>query len=125
MAWFKNDKKEEKKETATPKAATPVSAATSSTKADLAHVLKNPRITEKATMHGAQGVYTFDIAENATKREIFAAVKKFYAVTPRMVRVVRVPAKMKRSMRTGKVGMKSGGKKAYVYLKKGEQITLT
>ena len=92
---------------------------------DLSHVLKSPRITEKATMHAEQGVYVFDVAENATKRSIMQAVLAHYKVMPRMVRVVTIQSKMKRNMRTGKSGMQHGGKKAYVYLKKGEQITLS
>ncbi|MDO8481983.1 MAG: 50S ribosomal protein L23 [bacterium] len=88
------------------------------------HVLIQPRITEKATMHGAMGVYTFDVAESANKHQIAQAVKQFYKVTPRMVRIVRVPKKIKRNSRTGKSGVKRGGKKAYIYLKKGDSITM-
>ncbi len=87
-------------------------------------VLKGPRITEKASGHQAVGVYTFNITEYATKRDIVRAVQSLYKVTPRMVRVVRVPSKAKRSMRTGRVGVAKGGRKAYVYLKPGESITI-
>jgi len=122
MALFgsKKDKKEEKKADA------PVEKSTNtvSIKSDLAHILRHARITEKATMHSEQSVYTFNVAENANKRDIALAVKKLYQVTPRKVRVVAVPSKTKRSMRTGRIGMKTGGKKAYVYLKKGETINI-
>ena len=91
---------------------------------DLAHVLKHARVTEKATMHSADGVYTFDVAVDATKRDIMQAVRLLYKVTPRKVRVVTVRAKTVRSRRTGQMGVKGGGKKAYVYLKKGETITI-
>ncbi len=91
---------------------------------DYAHVLKHPRITEKATTHQAASVYTFDIAERATKRDIIAAVRAIYKVTPHKVAIVVVPSKARRSMRTGQRGISRGGKKAYVYLKKGETITL-
>jgi large subunit ribosomal protein L23 len=87
-------------------------------------LILRPRITEKATMHSADSVYTFDIAENATKRDVMQAVQALYKVAPRMVRVVTIPTKMKRNARTGKRGMTRGGKKAYVYLKKGETITI-
>ena len=93
--------------------------------ADLSSIITSPRITEKAAMHVAQGVYVFDVSERSTKRDIFAAVRKFYAVTPRMVRIARVPDKMKRNARTGKSGMRSGNKKAYVYLKKGDSISIS
>ena len=91
---------------------------------DLSHVLKHARITEKATMHASLSVYTFDIAVSATKSDVAAAVKLFYKVSPRQVRVVNIPSKEKRNARTGKTGMTGGGKKAYVYLKKGETINL-
>jgi large subunit ribosomal protein L23 len=108
---------EEKKE------ATPVVASASG--ATFSHVLQNPRITEKATMHSAESVYTFDVSESATKRDIMAAVRRMYSVTPRMVRVLSIPRKEVRNVRTGKRGVKGGGKKAYVYLKKGETITIS
>lgn len=99
-------------------------ASPSSVSRDLSHVLKHARITEKATMHSSEGVYTFDIADGATKRDIAQAVQALYKVLPRMIRVVRVPTKMRRNPRTGKIGITRGGKKAYVYLKKGETITI-
>ena len=91
---------------------------------ELAHVLRNPRITEKASSHMGVGVYAFDVAERATKRSIMQAVYALYNVRPRSVHVVTVPRKVRRSTRTGKRGMTGGGKKAYVYLKKGDSITL-
>lgn len=75
-------------------------------------------------MHSGAGVYTFDVAQHATKRAISQAVALIYKVTPRKIRVVQVPSKTRRSMRSGKTGVASGGKKAYVYLKKGETLTI-
>ena|SRR3990167_7526465 len=89
---------------------------------DLSRVLLHPRITEKATMHGAMGVYTFDVADTANKHQIAQAIRELYKVTPRMVRIVRIPSKIKLNSRTGKRGVKRGGKKAYIYLKKGDSI---
>ena len=121
MALFSRNKKEDKKAEA-PAA----SASVASTQGvGHSHFLKSPRITEKATMHSALGVYVFDIDESATKRDVLLAVRRLYAVTPKMVRVVNVPRKVKRNMRTGRTGITGGGRKAYVYLKKGDQITLT
>ncbi len=91
---------------------------------DLTRVLRHARITEKASMQQAVGVYTFDVSPSATKRDIMQAVKKIYGVTPRKVAVVTVRSKNVRSARTGKSGVKSGGRKTYVYLKKGDTITL-
>ena len=100
-------------------------ASVSNVTADVTHVLRHARITEKATMHQGAGVYTFDISERATKRDVIAAVKALYKVTPRKVAVVTVPSKARRNMRTGKTGMSRGGRKAYIYLKAGETITIS
>ncbi|MCR4325825.1 MAG: 50S ribosomal protein L23, partial [Patescibacteria group bacterium] len=40
---------------------------------DVARILHNPRITEKATGVQQGGVYTFDIAVKASKREVVEA----------------------------------------------------
>jgi len=95
------------------------------TKADLSHVLQAPRITEKATMYAGSSVYVFDVATSANKKQIASAVQAIYNVKPRQVRIVNIRSKIVRNMRTGKSGVKQGGKKAYVYLKKGETITIS
>ncbi|MDP3646400.1 MAG: 50S ribosomal protein L23 [bacterium] len=118
MALF--GKKETKKEEVRATAPAGVSTAR-----DLSHVLQHARITEKATMHSEAGVYTFNVADRATKRDIKQAVFALYKVTPRLVRILTIPTKVRRNAKTGKVGEKSGGKKAYVYLKKGETITIS
>jgi ribosomal protein L23 len=61
-------------------------------------VLRAPRITEKASMLQMKGVYVFDIAPDATKRDIVTAVKKMYKVTAKSVRIVGVPEKSVRKM---------------------------
>ena len=92
MALF-GKKKEEKVEA--PLQVTPAVTG-SGMPQSLAHVLKHARITEKATMHSAESVYTFDIGERATKRDVIQAVRAVYKVTPRMVRIVPVPTKPSR-----------------------------
>jgi large subunit ribosomal protein L23 len=113
-----------KKDTKKKDEAKAVKAGGSSFPRDLSHVLKHVRITEKASMHSEQGVYTFNVATSVTKRDIKQAVLALYKVTPRLVRVLNVPTKVRRNARTGKTGVTAGGKKAYVYLKKGETLTL-
>ena len=85
----------------------------------------NPRITEKATFAGGMSAYVFDVATSANKKQIASAVHAVYNVKPRKVRIVNVRSKIVRNMRTGKRGVKQGGKKAYVYLAKGETITIS
>ena len=90
----------------------------------LAHVLRSPRITEKASMHMERSAYVFDVAADANKKQIRDAVFAIYKVKPRKVAIVNFKPKETRNMRTGKSGMKGGGKKAYVYLNTGETITI-
>lgn len=123
MALFSRTTKETKKADA-PKDAKSV-AATPALKNTYAHVLTNPRITEKATFASANSVYVFDVATSTNKKEIASAIEATYKVKPRMVRIVNTPSKMVRNMRTGKYGVKQGGKKAYVYLPKGTTITIS
>lgn len=91
---------------------------------DLSHVLYNPRITEKASLMQAQGVYVFNVGLKASKRDIALAVERLFKVKPEAVRIVKSADKQTRNMRTGKRGMTRGGRKAYISLKKGDSINL-
>jgi len=122
MALFKQKKEEKKpvvKDVVVQKAALP-----SSERVFHGVVLSRPRITEKATESAERGVYVFEVDTNANKKEIAEGVKELYGVTPRKVRVTQIPQKtvMSRTRRTR--GIKKGGKKAYVYLKKGDTIEI-
>lgn len=87
------------------------------------NVLLAPRITEKAALGADRaGVYVFKVTEKATKKSVAASVKASYKVTPVKVNILRIPAK--NVFVRGKKGVKSGGKKAYVFLKKGDKIEL-
>ncbi len=92
---------------------------------DLSHVLSHARITEKATTNQGAKVYTFTIAQSATKRDIIRAIHQIYQVTPQKVHVLSIPAKPIRHAKTGKTGVKGGGRKAYVYLKSGDTIIVS
>lgn len=87
-----------------------------------AEVLRRPHISERASDSSAKGVYVFEVAPSATKTQIRAAVEGLYKVTVEQVRTVTVVPK--RITVKGKPGVRSGGKKAYVYLKKGEKIEI-
>jgi large subunit ribosomal protein L23 len=130
MALFSSKKKEEKKDVA-PKAEAKSTVKAQSAKpkagisrasASLARVLVRPRITEKAANMTAVNVYTFDIAKSATKKQVIDAVKALYKVTPVKVNVVNTPAKRVRKRRTRGFGTTAATRKAYVYLKKGQEI---
>lgn len=85
-------------------------------------IIKNPRVTEKSSMAFEQNVYTFDIADKANKTEIKKAIFTLYKVKPIKVNVLPVPKKS--IMSKGKAGTRGGGRKAFVFLKKGDKIEL-
>ena len=120
MALFskKTAKKDGKKDVVKAETATSVPR-------DLGHVIVSPRITEKATLQSGGNVYVFNVASGATKPEIKAAFLAHYKVSPARVRVVNTKGTATRNMRTGKKGMTSGFRKAYIYLKKGDTISIT
>ena len=107
-----------------PEKAAPKTPAAVDGKENLAYVLQNPRITEKATMGIERRVYVFDVAPGANKMQVKKAVKQVYNVEPQKVHVATVPRKTKRSLRTGIKGRTAIGKKAYVYLKEGDSISV-
>jgi large subunit ribosomal protein L23 len=84
-------------------------------------LIKNPRVTEKASMAAEANVYTFDISKSANKTEIKKAIFALYKVHPAKVNVLSVPKKTVLKGRS-KEGKRGGGRKALVYLKKGDKI---
>jgi len=86
-------------------------------------IISAPRVTEKATMHMEKNVYVFNVSPRATKSELMKAIKSIYKITPEKINVVTIPAK--KVFVRGKKGTKSGGKKALIFLKKGEKIEIS
>ncbi len=82
--------------------------------------IKNLRITEKASFAQEMNVYSFNVASDANKTEISKAILALYKVKPVKVNILSVP-KRRTSFR-GRTANKGGGKKALVYLKKGDKI---
>lgn len=83
-------------------------------------VLRRPLTTEKSAR---QGVYGFEIARDANKALVRAALKQLYSVTPRKVNIVNLTGK--KVFIRGKIGRRPGLKKAIVYLKAGEKLNLS
>lgn len=102
------------------KAEPKVAKATKATNETYANVIRNPRITEKAAHISDNNVYTFDVMPGASKTEIMKAIKAIYKLSPIKVNVSAIPTK--RVFRANHIGVKRGGRKAYVYLKKGDKI---
>lgn len=129
MAIFGNKKAETKKAAPKKKAAAKAVAAPAEKKVakvvavhGVKDVLVRPRITEKAANMTVNHVYTFDIRKNATKKDVADAVKKLYKVDPIKVTTVNTPAKRIRMRTKRGFGKTTAGRKAYVTLKKGQEI---
>ncbi len=89
----------------------------------LGTALRGPWLSEKALIATEKGVYTFEVGPEVTKHDVTLAVEKYYKVTPKAVRMVNLPGK-KVNLRTRRgFGQKSGRRKAYVSLKKGDTIS--
>ena len=87
-------------------------------------ILVSPRITEKGAAMSEAGVYVFNIARDANKSQVVDAIRETFNVSPRKVTVVTVPRKETSTRGTNRKGMTRAGKKAYVFLKKGDTIEL-
>ena len=122
MALFSRNKKtEESAPTTAPKA--PVKTALP-TDRNLASVIVKPRITEKAVGQSDKNVYTFIVRRDATKYDVRAAITALYNVTPVKVNIVNKAPRQYMSRMKGRTVTEKGMKKAYVYLKDGDSISL-
>ncbi|PIQ91836.1 MAG: 50S ribosomal protein L23 [Parcubacteria group bacterium CG11_big_fil_rev_8_21_14_0_20_39_22] len=122
MALFKKENENKEKQTSVKPAEIRAekditSVASMNFKSD---ILLRPRITEKGAILGESNSYAFEVHSSATKPMIAEAIKEVYNVVPERVRIVKIPSKAVVSR--GRKGVKSGGKKAYVFLKKGDKI---
>ena len=86
-------------------------------------ILLSPHISEKSAVLGdAAGQAVFQVARNAKKAEIKAAVEQLFDVKVANVRTVNMKGKSKRmGLRRGR---RSDWKKAYVSLEQGHEIDL-
>ncbi len=125
MSLLNLRKKKTETTPAPPKETTKKAVATTGTKTvQVSHpgVLVRPHITEKASASSEKGAYVFQVATDANKRDIAKAVATMYKVHPVKVTIVAIP---KKSITVkGRPGFRKGGKKAYVFLKKGEKIEI-
>lgn len=102
------------------KEAAPQPQAVSRVAGDLAHVLRRPHISEKAGILAERNEYVFVISSDADKRQVKAAVEERYKVKVAHVRTMTMPSKQRRV--GGRMGEKSGFRKAIVKLAEGHTI---
>ena len=82
----------------------------------LAEVLRGPHVSEKSVRLAEGGQHTFEVARDASRAEIRAAVERMFEVEVAEVRVANVRGKRKRD------GARAAWRKAYVRLAPGQAL---
>ena len=85
--------------------------------------IRNPIITEKATILSEQNKNVFRVHSKANKKIIKKNIEKLFKVKVVKINIINQKGKLK--MKQGKKSYKSGYKKAIITLKKGQSIDLT
>jgi large subunit ribosomal protein L23 len=89
--------------------------------AKLYSIIRAPRVSEKtARLQEVSNQYVFEVATDATKPDIKAAVEKIFGVNVRAVNVVNVKGKNKAFK--FRMGRRADWRKAYVTLAEGQSI---
>ena len=86
-------------------------------------VLRRPLVTEKSTLGSEHGQVSFEVAIDATKPEIKAAVESLFKVKVKAVNTLRQKGKAKRFR--GRLGQRGDMKKAFITLEPGHSIDVT
>ena len=84
--------------------------------------IRNPIITEKATILSEQNKTVFKVNKSADKKTIKKNIEKIFKVN--VVKVNIINKRTKRKIKQGKLSKKTGYKKAIITLKKGQSIDL-
>jgi large subunit ribosomal protein L23 len=85
--------------------------------------IRQPIITEKATILSEYNKTVFKVHSGANKRSIKKNIEKIFKVT--VVKVNIINQKRKKKIKQGKLSIKPGYKKAIITLKKGQSIDLS
>ena len=85
--------------------------------------IRQPIITEKATILSEQNKTVFKVHSGANKKTIKKNIEKLFKVT--VIKVNIINTKTKNKIKQGKRAKISGYKKAIITLKKGQSIDLT
>ena len=89
----------------------------------LMNVLRSPHVSEKtARIQEVANQYVFEVARDATKSDVKAAIEKMFNVKVEAVTVVNVKGKTKAFR--GRSGQRGAWRKAYVRLGEGQSIDL-
>ena len=85
--------------------------------------IRQPIITEKATILSEFNKTVFKVHAGANKKNIKKNIEKLFKVN--VIKVNIINTKTKRKVKQGKLSSKPGYKKAIITLKKGQSIDLT
>lgn len=113
----KVSKKETTTETSTPAVKAVKEEVVATGKSDYGY-----RITEKATRLADKNVYVLNVPKTINKTFLKKDLETKYKVTVLGINMVNSPKKHKAYK--GRMGMRGGGKKAYITLKAGDSIVL-
>ncbi|MGN6312751.1 MAG: 50S ribosomal protein L23 [Rhodanobacteraceae bacterium] len=83
-------------------------------------VLRAPRISEKSARLAEHNQYVFEVAADATKSDVKAAVEQLFDVSVQSVNMANIKGKLK--LFRFRAGRKAGVRKAYVRLAEGQSI---
>lgn len=86
-------------------------------------IIRNPVVTEKSTLASENGQVVFDVAIDATKPEIKAAVEALFEVKVKAVNTIVRKGKVKRFRNV--LGQRKDVKKAVVTLVDGQTIDIS
>lgn len=87
-------------------------------------IIKKAILSEKAYQDMETGIYTFLVDEKSNKKDIKIAIEKQFGITVVKINAARQPQKLKRIGKTRKFSKTAGGKKAVVWLAKGQSIEM-
>lgn len=87
-------------------------------------ILKKPIISEKSMKLVQEGLYTFEVAKDASKPLIAKAVSQKFNVKVLKVKIINVKGRVKSQKRARKIYQTGGFKKALVKLGKGEKLAI-
>ena len=85
--------------------------------------IRQPIITEKATILSEQNKTVFKVHAGANKNSIKKNIEKLFKVN--VIKVNIINSKAKKKIKQGRLSTKPGNKKAIITLKKGQSIDLT
>lgn len=89
-----------------------------------ANILKSPILSEKAYKHMETGIYTFMVDKKSDKKQIAKQIERQFNVKVTKVNVSKKAQKTKRIANSRKEVLVGGGKKATVWLLKGQSISV-